>query len=95
MTRVNGYCARDPIKSGLSIELNSLKGTEAENQKMPTCLHCLRDIPNPRIQKGVIVQKFCNSLCRSAYHNRLRTKTSMDGFVTELQALLKKYGLNR
>ena len=46
------------------------------------CLQCSKEIPNPI--KG---QRFCNKLCRYAFHNRLKKRA----FAIELMALLKKH----
>jgi hypothetical protein len=46
------------------------------------CFQCEGEILKPKPD-----QKFCNKLCRYAFHNRLKKRA----FAQELMALLKKY----
>jgi|GEM_PF-6855392 hypothetical protein len=78
------------MNSELSIEVENLNSVAACRKVLPTCPYCLKEIPAPRIQKGVIVQKFCNSRCRSSYHNAPKRKQNLDAFVGELKGLLEK-----
>jgi hypothetical protein len=55
---------------------------------MVQCLSCGKDIVEPRKEKGVEIQKFCNDRCRWNYHNMKK----FECFQREMAGLLKKYG---
>jgi ribosomal protein L24E len=57
------------------------------------CLYCGKNIPNPRVGKGEILQRFCDKKCRWAYHDRRKTKSHWKQFVSKLLRLLEEYGV--
>jgi hypothetical protein len=39
------------------------------NSDIIYCGYCGKEIINPRVEKGKIVQKFCNRKCKAQFHN--------------------------
>jgi hypothetical protein len=57
-----------------------------------TCLFCHNIIINPRMEKGRIVQKFCNSKCHDTFHNKIKGGTTKEMIEFHAREILKLIG---
>jgi hypothetical protein len=63
--------------------------SQPKGKEIIYCGYCGKEIPNPRVEKGLIVQKFCNRVCKDRFHNlnrvilvkRLLNFLSKSGFL--------------
>jgi hypothetical protein len=58
------------LKNGVYTRFNEHK--EIEETEIVYCGYCGKEIEEPRKEKGKVVQKFCNRICKGRFHNLKR-----------------------
>lgn len=79
---------RNPIieaKKGVYTPFN--RHDREEKTEVIYCGYCGKEIEEPRKEKGKVVQKFCNRICKARFHNLKRYT-----MVKQLMDFLAKSG---
>jgi SET domain-containing protein len=61
-------------------------------QYIGICLYCQKPLDKPRIEKGRVVQKYCNNTCKNSYHKKRRRDN--EDMLREILEIIEKYRPN-